>query len=76
MKQFLLFALLAGTMQMVSAQDLKKVQTNVILKKLDEAKVEVDKAMADPKQKPYTGKPGCMQQLQPTHNYARNTPIR
>lgn len=50
MKQFLLFALLAGTIQMVSAQDLKKVQTAFILKKVEDAKVEVDKVMADPKQ--------------------------
>lgn len=50
MKQFLLFALLAGTMQMASAQDLKKVQTAVLLKQWENAKVEVDKAMADPKQ--------------------------
>jgi hypothetical protein len=51
MKQFLLCALLAaGTMQMVSAQDLKKVQTAVLLKQWENAKVEVDKAMADPKQ--------------------------
>jgi hypothetical protein len=50
MKQFLLFALLAGTMQMVSAQDLKKVQTAALLSKWEDAKVEVDKVMVDPKQ--------------------------
>ena len=50
MKQFLLFAILAGAMQLVSAQDLKKVQTNFLLKKMEDAKVEVDKVIADPKQ--------------------------
>ncbi|OYW79928.1 MAG: hypothetical protein B7Z27_04690, partial [Sphingobacteriia bacterium 32-37-4] len=32
-----------------TAQDFKKVETNVYLKKFEEAKTEIDKAMADPK---------------------------
>lgn len=49
MKKFLLLALLAVTMQYVGAQDVKKVQTSYILNKIDEAKTEIDKLMADPK---------------------------
>jgi hypothetical protein len=49
MKKFLLLAMFAVTMQLVHAQDLKKVQTVYILNKFDEAKTEIDKVMADPK---------------------------
>jgi hypothetical protein len=50
MKKFLLLAMFAVSMQLLHAQDLKKVQTNYILNKMDEAKTEIDKVMADPKQ--------------------------
>lgn len=50
MKKFLLLASLAGTMQIATAQDLKKVETSVVLGKLEDAKTEVDKAVVDPKQ--------------------------
>lgn len=50
MKKLLLLAMFAGTMQLVSAQDLKKVQTMYLLTKFDDAKAEIDKVMADPKQ--------------------------
>lgn len=49
MKKVLFLALFAVTMQLLNAQDLKKVQTVFILKKFDEAKTEIDKVMADPK---------------------------
>ncbi len=49
MKKLLLLTLLAASLQMVQAQDLKKVQTMVLLKKWEDAKTEVDKALADPK---------------------------
>lgn len=50
MKKVLLLALCAVTLQLLQAQDLKKVQTAYLIKKMDEAKTEVDKVMADPKQ--------------------------
>ncbi|MES2329732.1 MAG: hypothetical protein V4539_09025 [Bacteroidota bacterium] len=50
MKKLLLLAMFAVSIQLVHAQDLKKVQTAYILNKLDDAKTEVDKVMADPKQ--------------------------
>jgi hypothetical protein len=49
MKKVLLLAIFAVTMQLVHAQDLKKVQTVYILNKFDDAKTEIDKVMADPK---------------------------
>ncbi|MEO8173192.1 MAG: hypothetical protein ABI581_08925 [Sediminibacterium sp.] len=50
MKKLLLLAMFAGSMQLLHAQDLKKVQTSYILNKMDDAKTEIDKVMADPKQ--------------------------
>jgi hypothetical protein len=50
MKKFLLLAFLAGTLQLVHAQDLKKVQTAYLITKMEDAKTEIDKVMADPKQ--------------------------
>lgn len=50
MKKLLLFAMFAGTMQLLHAQDLKKVQTTYLLNKYEDAKTEIDKVMADPKQ--------------------------
>jgi hypothetical protein len=50
MKKVLLFAMFAVTIQLANAQDLKKVQTVYILNKFDDAKTEIDKVMADPKQ--------------------------
>lgn len=50
MKKFLLLALVAGSLQMVQAQDLKKVQTAYLINKMEDAKTEVDKVMADAKQ--------------------------
>lgn len=49
MKRVLLLAIFGVTMQLVNAQDLKKVQTVFILNKFDDAKTEIDKVMADPK---------------------------
>jgi hypothetical protein len=49
MKKFLLLVMLAGTVQLVKAQDFKKVQTTVLLTKWDEAKTEIDRLMLDPK---------------------------
>jgi hypothetical protein len=49
MKKLLLLAMFAVSIQLVQAQDLKKVQTSYILNKMDDAKTEVDKVMADPK---------------------------
>lgn len=50
MKKLLLLALVAGSLQMVQAQDLKKVQTAYLINKMEDAKTEVDKVMADAKQ--------------------------
>jgi len=50
MKKLLLLAMFAVSIQLVHAQDLKKVQTSYILNKMDDAKTEVDKVIADPKQ--------------------------
>lgn len=49
MKKFLLLALMAVTVQMAVAQDYKKVQTNVLLNKYEDAKTEIDKVAADSK---------------------------
>lgn len=49
MKKFLLLAMLAGAIQLVKAQDFKKVQTTVLLTKWEEAKTEIDRLMLDPK---------------------------
>ncbi len=51
MKKFLLLLVSVCTLQMVWAQDLKKVQTAYLLNRFEDAKVELDKVMADPKQK-------------------------
>lgn len=50
MKKLLLLTLMAGSLQMIQAQDLKKVQTAYLINKLEDAKTEVDKVMADAKQ--------------------------
>jgi hypothetical protein len=50
MKKFLLLATVAVSLQCLQAQDLKKVQTTYIINKIDDAKTEIDKVMADPKQ--------------------------
>lgn len=50
MKKLLLLAVFAGALQLVQAQDLKKVLINYQLGKFEEAKTEVDKVMADAKQ--------------------------
>ena len=50
MKKLLLLAMVAISSVMVHAQDVKKVQTTYLLKKTEDAKTEVDKVMADPKQ--------------------------
>ena len=49
MKKFLLPAILTLCVQLAMSQDLKKVETAVVLKKMEDAKTEVDKAVADPK---------------------------
>ncbi len=50
MKKLLLLAMVAISSVLVHAQDVKKVQTAYLIKKIDDAKTEVDKVMADPKQ--------------------------
>lgn len=45
-----MLAVFAGTIQVLQAQDLKKVQTTYLLGKFEDAKTEVDKVMADAKQ--------------------------
>jgi hypothetical protein len=54
MKKVLLPVLLFGILQVTIAQDVKKVETNVMLGKWEDAKTEVDKAVLDPKNQ---GKP-------------------
>jgi hypothetical protein len=54
MKKVLLPALLFGILQVSIAQDVKKVETNAMLGKWEDAKTEVDKAVTDPKNQ---GKP-------------------
>lgn len=49
MKKFLLLAIMAVTVQMAVAQDYKKVQTNLLLNKYEDAKTEIDKVASDPK---------------------------
>lgn len=49
MKKLLLLTMFAITIQLVQAQDYKKVQTAVILNKMEDAKVEIDKVAADAK---------------------------
>lgn len=51
MKKFLLLAMIAVSAFQVSAQDLKKVETAYMINRFEDAKTEVDKVMADPKQK-------------------------
>ncbi len=51
MKKFLLLLVSAFTLQLAVAQDLKKVQTAYLINRFEDAKVEIDKVMADPKQK-------------------------
>ncbi len=50
MKKLLLLAVFAGSFQVLLAQDLKKVQTSYLLGRFEDAKAEVDKVAADPKQ--------------------------
>lgn len=49
MKKILLFAVFAFSCLFMHAQDFKKVQTSILLTKFEDAKVEIDKIMADPK---------------------------
>ena len=51
MKKYLLLAAFALSIQLVHAQDLKRVETSYMITKTEDAKQEVDKVMADPKQK-------------------------
>lgn len=50
MKKILLLAMLAISFQMVNAQDLKKVKPSYLIKRFEDAKTEIDKVLADPKQ--------------------------
>ena len=50
MKKLLFLAIFAFVSQMLNAQDLKKVQTSYMLNRFEEAKTELDKVLADPKQ--------------------------
>lgn len=49
MKKVIFFSMLAFVAVVTKAQDYKKVQTNVLLNKYEDAKTEIDKLMADPK---------------------------
>lgn len=49
MKYFFSLLLSFAIVSVATAQDFKKVETNVYLKKFEDAKTEIDKAMADPK---------------------------
>lgn len=49
MKNILLLAMFAITCQLINAQDFKKVQTSFLITKFEDAKIEIDKIMADPK---------------------------
>ncbi|TAJ57219.1 MAG: hypothetical protein EPO58_06525 [Chitinophagaceae bacterium] len=50
MKKLLTLMMIAGSLQMAQAQDLNKVQTAYLINKMEDAKTEIDKVMADPKQ--------------------------
>ena len=49
MKYFFSLLLSIAIISVATAQDFKKVETNVYLKKFEDAKTEIDKSMADPK---------------------------
>jgi len=49
MKKLLLLAMLAVTVQLVTAQDFTKAKTAYLINKFEEAKTEIDKVTADPK---------------------------
>lgn len=49
MKKIVVLSLLALTFQITKAQDFKKVESNAILNRFEDAKTELDKVMADPK---------------------------
>lgn len=49
MKYFFSLLLSVAMITVATAQDFKKVETNVLLKKFEDAKAELDKAMANPK---------------------------
>ncbi|HLD53915.1 MAG TPA: hypothetical protein VJA82_11460 [Sediminibacterium sp.] len=49
MKYFFSLLLSIAIISVATAQDFKKVETNVYLKKFEEAKTEIDKALAEPK---------------------------
>lgn len=49
MKKLLLLSMFAMSMQLATAQDYKKVQNALILGRVEDAKTEIDKLVADPK---------------------------
>jgi hypothetical protein len=49
MKKIVVLSLLALTFQITKAQDFKKVENNFLLNRVEDAKAELDKIMADPK---------------------------
>jgi len=49
MKKLLLLSIFAFTLQLATAQDYKKVTNALILGRVEDAKTEIDKMMADPK---------------------------
>ena len=49
MKKLLFVSLLAASVQLATAQDLKKVENNMVLNRVEDAKTEIDKVLADPK---------------------------
>lgn len=49
MKKIVVFSLLALTFQIAKAQEFKKVETAALLNRFEDAKTELEKAMADPK---------------------------
>ncbi|MEN9684351.1 MAG: hypothetical protein RLZZ28_137 [Bacteroidota bacterium] len=50
MKKILLIAAFIGSLQTLHAQGLSKVQTSYLINRIEDAKTELDKVMADPKQ--------------------------
>jgi hypothetical protein len=49
MKNLLLVSLFAASVQLAVAQDIKKVESNFLLNRVEDAKTEIDKVIADPK---------------------------
>lgn len=49
MKKLLFVSLFAASVQLAAAQDMKKVESNFLLNRVEDAKTEIEKVVADPK---------------------------